>query len=75
MDGRPDLTDVDWVVVPLAVCGGVGVVGVLPCLGDGAVVPDVAVVGEAVGNKPGTGCGVNDLISDNNDNINYLWHM
>ena len=75
MDGRPDLADIDWVVIPLAVGGGVCVVGVLPGLGDGAVVPDVAVVGEAVGHKPGTDWGVNDIISDNDDKINYLWHM
>ena len=75
MDGRPNLTDVNRVVIPLAVGGGVGVVGVLPGLRDGAVVPDVAMVGEAIGHKPGTDCGVNDLISNNDDNIKYVWHM
>ena len=51
MDGGANLTDVDGVVVTLAVGGGVGVVWVLPGLGDGPVVPDVAMVGETVGNK------------------------
>ena len=57
-DGAPgldlvaDLAHVDRVVVPLAVSRLVSVVGVLPGLGDGAIVPDVAVVGEAVGDIP-----------------------
>jgi hypothetical protein len=47
-DGLADLADVERVVVTVGVGLGVLVVGVLPGLGEGTVVPDVAVVGEAV---------------------------
>ena len=46
------LTHINWVIIPLAVGRLVGVVGVLPGLRDSAIVPDVAVVREAVGHKP-----------------------
>jgi hypothetical protein len=45
-------TDVDGVPVPLAVGVGVHVLGILPGLGKVPVVPDVAVVREAVRHKP-----------------------
>ena len=46
------LAHVNWVIIPLAVGRFVGVVGIFPGLRDSAVVPDVAVVREAVGHKP-----------------------
>lgn len=50
-DSLSDLTDVQWVVVTDS--AGLGVLDrwVLPCLGEGTVVPDVTVVGEAVSDK------------------------
>lgn len=47
-DSLTDLADVKRVVVTVGTGLGVLVVGVLPGLGEGTVVPDVAVVGEAV---------------------------
>jgi hypothetical protein len=44
-----DLQHIDWVVVTLATGGRVQVVGILPGLGQGAVVPNVTVVRETVG--------------------------
>jgi hypothetical protein len=43
-----NLAHVDWIVVTLAVGVLVNVVWALPCLWQATVVPDVAVVGEAV---------------------------
>ena len=48
---RPDFADVDWVAVALALSVAVDVVRVLPGLRNGAVVPDVALVREAVGHE------------------------
>ena len=50
-DELADLADVERVVVALGFGLGVGGVGVLPGLGEGAVVPDVAFVGEAVADE------------------------
>ena len=47
-DELADLADVERVVVALLLGLGVGDVGVLPGLGEGAVVPEVALVREAV---------------------------
>lgn len=47
-DSLTDLADVEGVVVTVGASLGVLGVGVLPSLGEGTVVPDVAVVGEAV---------------------------
>jgi hypothetical protein len=46
-----DLADVERVVVALRLGLGVGDVGVLPGLGEGAVVPEVALVREAVADE------------------------
>jgi hypothetical protein len=46
-----DLADVEWVVVSLLLGLGVGGVWVLPCLGESAVVPEVALVWEAVADE------------------------
>lgn len=47
-DGLTDLADVERVVVTVGAGLGVLLLGVLPGLGEGSVVPDVAVVREAV---------------------------
>jgi len=47
-DELSDLTDVDWVVVSLGLGLGVDVLGVFPGLGEGTVVPEISLVGEAV---------------------------
>lgn len=47
-----NLDDIDGIVVTLAAGGGLDVVGVFPGLGQGSVVPDVALVREAVGHEP-----------------------
>lgn len=47
-DSLTDLADVEGVVVTVGAGLGVLGVGVLPGLGEGTVVPDVTVVGEAV---------------------------
>lgn len=46
-----DLADVEGVVVTVHLGLGVGGVGVLPGLGEGAVIPEVALVGEAVADE------------------------
>jgi len=46
-----DLADIERVVVALCLGLGMGGVGVFPGLGEGAVVPDVAFVGEAVADE------------------------
>jgi hypothetical protein len=50
-DSLSDLTDVQWVVVTDSASLGVLDRWVLPCLGEGTVVPDVTVVGETVSDK------------------------
>jgi len=52
VDGLSNFTNINWVIVPLAVGGWVGVVGILPGLRNCPVVPDVPVVGKAVGYIP-----------------------
>jgi hypothetical protein len=44
--------DINWVVVSLASSGGIENFRVLPCLRDRPIVPNVALVREAVSNKP-----------------------
>jgi hypothetical protein len=43
-----DFTDVERVVVAFCFCFGMNLVGVFPSLGESTVVPDVAMVGEAI---------------------------
>lgn len=50
-DELADLADVERVVVAVHLGLGVGDVGVLPGLGEGTVVPEVALVGEAVADE------------------------
>lgn len=50
-DELTDLADVERVVVTLGLGLGVDGVGVLPGLGEGTVVPEVALVGEAVADE------------------------
>lgn len=50
-DELTDLADVEGVVVTVHLGLGVGGVGVLPGLGEGTVVPEVALVGEAVADE------------------------
>ena len=50
-DELTNLADVERVVVTLSLGLGVGDVGVLPGLGEAAVVPEVALVGEAVADE------------------------
>lgn len=50
-DELSDLADIERVVVALLLGLGVGHIGVFPCLGESTVVPEVALVGEAVANE------------------------
>jgi len=50
-DELTNLADIEWVVVAVHLGLGVGGVGVLPGLGEGTVVPEVALVGEAVADE------------------------
>lgn len=50
-DELADLADVEGVVVAVLLGLGVGDVGVLPGLGEGTVVPEVTLVGEAVADE------------------------
>jgi len=50
-DQLTDLADIQWIVVTLGLGLGVDDVGVLPCLREGAIVPEVTLVGEAVADE------------------------
>lgn len=50
-DNLTDLADIEWIIVTLGFGFGVDGVGVFPGLGEGAVVPEVALVGEAIADK------------------------
>merc|ERR1719184_5246 len=52
VDSLTNLTNINRIIVTLAVGGGVGMVWILPCLRDCPVVPDIPVVREAVSNIP-----------------------
>merc|ERR1719153_1935278 len=52
VDGLTNLTNINGIIVTLAVGGGVGMVWILPCMRDGTVVPDIPVVREAVSHIP-----------------------
>jgi len=47
-----DFADIEGVVVALGLGLSVGLRGIFPGLGEGAVIPDVSVVGEAVADEP-----------------------
>lgn len=47
----PDLNNVNGIIVALAASGRFNVIGILPGLWQGAIVPDVALVGKTIGHK------------------------
>ncbi len=51
MNFRSNFTNVNWVSVALALSVAVDVIWVFPGLRNGSIVPDVALVGKAVGDE------------------------